>query len=389
MEFELIAKTFSGLEEVLATELTRLGANNIQLQRRAVSFTGDKRLMYKANIHLRTAIRILKPVMNFKATNADEVYDQVKNFNWGEILDLNKTFAIDATVYSEEFKNSRYVTYRVKDAIVDWFTERFDKRPSVRAVKPDILINVHIAGNRCTVSIDSSGESLHKRGYRISQNEAPISEALAAGMLLMAGWDGKSDFVDPMCGSGTFLIEAALIALKIPPGIFRPEFGFEKWSDFDKELFDELYHDDSEERPFNNKIYGYDISHRAVKIAKENINSAGLGKYIEVKQTAVRDLENPSDNCLIVTNPPYGERISSPDIFGIYADLGSTMKHKFNGSTFWVISSHEECLAKISMKPSKRVPLLNGALECWFNKYEVFAGKRKEFLMKKDVKKHN
>lgn len=387
MEYELIAKTFSGLEEVLAAELTRLGANNIQLQRRAVSFTGDKRLMYKANIHLRTAIRILKPILHFKATNADEVYEEVKKVNWSDFMDLRTTFAIDATVYSEEFKNSRFVTYRVKDAIADWFTERHNKRPSVRSEKPDLLINVHIAGNRCTLSFDSSGDSLHKRGYRIAQNEAPISEALAAGMLLMAGWDGKTDFVDPMCGSGTFLIEAALIALNIPPGIFRPEFGFEKWSDFDKELFDELYHDDSEERPFEHKIFGFDISHRAVKIAQQNINSAGLNKYITVNQKAVKDLESPSEKCLIVTNPPYGERITSEDIFGIYADLGSTMKHKFNGSTFWVISSHEDCLAKIGMKPSKRVPLLNGALECWFNKYEVFAGKRKEFLGNKNQKK--
>ncbi len=305
MEYELIAKTFSGLEEILATELTRLGVNNIQLQRRAVSFTGDKRLMYKANIHLRTAIRILRPILNFKATNADEVYEHVKNINWGEFMDLQTTFAIDATVYSEEFKNARFVTYRVKDAIADWFTERYGKRPSVRAEKPDLRINIHIAGNRCTVSLDSSGDSLHKRGYRIAQNEAPISEALAAGMLLMAGWNGKTDFVDPMCGSGTFLIEAALIALNIPPGIFRPEFGFEKWNDFEKELFDELYHDDSEERVFSHKIYGYDISHRAIKIAQQNVNSAGLGKYIEISQKGVKDLDAPADKCLVVTNPPY------------------------------------------------------------------------------------
>ncbi len=382
MEFEMIAKTFRGLEEVLAAELVEIGANNVQLQRRAVSFTGDKALMYKANLCCRTASRILMPLLSFDASNPDEVYEQVKTINWSDYLDVDSTFAIDSTVFSEVFRHSKFVSYRVKDAIADWFTERYDRRPSVRLDGPQLMINIHIAERKCTLSLDSSGESLHKRGYRVAQNEAPINEALAAGMLLLADWKGQSDFVDPMCGSGTLLIEAALIALNIPPGIYKPSFAFEKWNDFDEELFDTLYNDDSYERPFNFKIYGSDNSPKAIKIAEQNIKSAGLGKYIELQVMPVQKLEAPAENCMIVTNPPYGERITSNDIYGLYGSLGSAFKHKFPGSTAWVISSHEECLDKIGLKPTERIRLLNGSLDCWYCRYDIFSGKRNEFVAK-------
>ena len=230
MEFEMVAKTFKGLEEVLAGELVELGANNVQLERRAVSFTGNLEMLYKANLHLRTATRVLKTIAAFKAENPDEVYEKVKKIDWEKYMKVDTTFAIDSTVYSEVFRHSRFVAYRVKDAIADFFTEKYDKRPSVRLDNPQLMINIHIAHNQCTLSLDSSGESLHKRGYRASQTEAPLNEALAAGMILMTGWRGESDFLDPMCGSGTLLIEAALIALNIPPGIFRSSFAFEKWN---------------------------------------------------------------------------------------------------------------------------------------------------------------
>lgn len=382
MEFEMIAKTFRGLEEVLATELVHLGANNIELQRRAVSFTGDKALLYKANLHLRTASRILKPILTFRAGNPDEVYENVKKINWSDFMTVNSTFAIDATVYSDEFLHSKFVTYRVKDAIVDWFKERTDNRPSVRLDNPSLMFNIHISQKQCTLSLDSSGESLHKRGYRITQNEAPLNEALAAGMLLLAGWEGQTNFVDPMCGSGTLLIEAALIALNIPPGIYRSSFAFEKWNDFDKELFDEIYNDDSAEKPFNFKIYGSDISARAIQISEQNIKSAGLMKHIELQRKSVAELEAPVENCMLVTNPPYGERITSDDIYGLYASLGAMMKHRFTGNTCWVISSHEECLDKIGLRPTERIKLLNGNLDCWFNRYDIFAGKRNDFVVK-------
>ncbi len=383
MEFEMIAKTFRGLEEVLATELVNLGANNVQLQRRAVSFTGDKSLLYKANLCLRTASRILKPIQTFDAANPDEVYEEVKKINWSNYLSVDDTFAIDSTVFSEQFRHSKFVAYRVKDAIADWFAERFERRPSVRLGNPQLMINIHIADKKCTLSLDSSGESLHKRGYRVGQTEAPLNEALAAGMLLMAGWKGNSDFVDPMCGSGTLLIEAGLIALNIPPGIYRSSFAFERWNDFDEELFDRLYNDDSIETPFKFKIYGSDNSPRAIKIAEQNIKSAGLTKYIELKVMPVQKLEAPVQNCMLVTNPPYGERITSSDILGLYASLGTTMKHQFAGSTVWVISSHMECLDKIGLKPSEKIRLLNGALDCLYCRYDIFAGKRNDFVAKK------
>ncbi len=379
----MIAKTFRGLEEVLATELVNMGANNVQLQRRAVSFTGDKAMMYKANLCSRTASRILKPIMSFDASNPDEVYEQVKKINWSDYMTVESTFAIDSTIFSEEFRHSKFVAYRVKDAIADWFTERFERRPSVRLDSPQLMINIHIAERKCTLSLDSSGDSLHKRGYRVAQTEAPLNEALAAGMLLMADWKGQTNFLDPMCGSGTLLIEAALIALNIPPGIYRSSFAFEKWSDFDEELFDTLYNDDSYERPFNFKIYGSDNSPRAIKIAEQNVKSTGLGKYIELQVMPVQKLEAPAENCMIVTNPPYGERITSDDIYGLYASLGTAVKHKFAGSTVWVISSHEECLDKIGLKPTERIRLLNGALDCWYCRYDIFAGKRNDFVAKR------
>ncbi len=378
MNQHFIAKTFKGLEEILAGELVALGADNIEIQRRAVAFTGDKRLLYKANLHLRTATRILMPIAVFKARTPDEIYAEVMKLDWSAIMTTDNTFAIDATVFSDEMRHSRFVAYRVKDAIVDWFRSKTGKRPSVKVDNPQLTFNVHVAQDQCTLSLDSSGESLHKRGYRTNQTEAPISEVLAAGMLLKAGWDGQCDFVDPFCGSGTLLIEAAMIALNIPPGLYRPSFGFEQWNDFDKELFDELYQDDSGERTFAHTIYGFDISGKALKIAEENIKSAGVGKYIVLNKCEIAVLESPGENCLIVTNPPYGERLKPEELEPIYVALGRTLKHRFTGSTAWVISSDEYLLERIGFKPSEKVRLMNGPLDCLFNCYEVFAGKKEE-----------
>ena len=383
-EFKMIAKTFKGLEEVLAGELVELGANNVQLERRAVSFTGDKRLLYMANFFLRTASRVLVPILTFKAKDADEVYENVKAIDWSKYMTLQTGFQIDATVYSETFRHSRYVTYRVKDAIVDWWNEREGKRPNVKLSDPDLFLNVHIANETVTLSLDSSGESLHKRGYRVANTEAPINEALAAGMLLMAGWKGETDFYDPMCGSGTLLIEAALIAQNIAPGIFRKSFAFEKWADFDKDLFEDIYNDDSLERPFAHHIYGSDASFYAVQQALKNIKSAGQQRCIDVKQIRLQEIKREEQKpALIMVNPPYGERLAQDkDVMRLYGDMGTAFKHQFAGSTAWVISSNEDALKCIGLKPSKRIKLLNGELECWFNKYELFAGERKEFVKK-------
>ena len=284
-----------GLEPVLAKELTQLGANDVQIGRRMVSFTGDKELMYRANFQLHTAIRILKPIRHFKAKSADDVYEEIKKIDWAEYLSPEKTFAVDAVVFSEEFRHSKFVSYKVKDAIVDFFREKTGKRPNISVANPDIRLNMHIAEDQCTLSLDSSGESLHRRGYRQESVEAPLNEVLAAGMILMSGWQGDTDFIDPMCGSGTLLIEAALIAKNMAPGLFRKEYAFEKWLDFDADLFDYIYNDDSQEREFNHHIYGYDIDIKAVNTARLNAKAAGLSADITIEQQDFKDFMQPQN----------------------------------------------------------------------------------------------
>lgn len=382
-EFLMLAKTFKGLEEVLAQELVELGANNVQIQRRAVSFTGDKRMLYTANFCLRTASRVLLPIATFKAKKADEIYEQVKTIDWAQYMTSKTTFQIDATVYSDLFRHSQFITYRVKDAIADWWMEHEGVRPNVRLTDPDLYINLHIAGDSITLSLDSSGESLHKRGYRVANTQAPINEALAAGMLLLAGWKGQSDFYDPMCGSGTLLIEAALIARNIAPGIYRKGFAFEKWANFDADLFEDVYNDDSRERDFTHKIYGSDAGFYAVQTATKNIQSANLQRDIEVKQIRLQELKfenekRKTDGALVMMNPPYGERLSQDkDVLRLYQDIGTTLKHQFSGATAWIISSNEEALKCVGLRPAKRIRLMNGDLDCLFNQYVLFSGDRK------------
>ena len=426
----MVAKTFKGLEEVLAQELIELGANEVQLERRAVSFKGDKAMLYRANLCLRTALRVLVPVrvesLKIKVERSrkvdsrkikeeskkpeDQVYEIAKSVKWERYMTEDSTFAIDATVYSDSLRNSRFVTYRVKDAIADYWTEKTGKRPNVNTEDPDVRINVHIANEQVTVSLDSSGESLHKRGYRVATTEAPISEVLAAGMLLMAGWKGQCDLYDPMCGSGTIPIEAALIARNIAPGVFRKAFAFEKWPDFDEELWSEIYNDDSKERDFAHKIYGSDASFYAVQQAMKNVKSAGVQKDVELRQIRMEELkaypqekfyERPLDaqsskalhpqgkgenTPIVLINPPYGERLASnKDMEELYGKIGTALKHQFTGATAWIISSNEAAMKCIGLKPSKKIRLLNGELDCQFNKYELFAGKRSEALPHSDL----
>ena len=386
-EFELIAKTFMGLEPVLAQELTQLGANNVQIGRRMVSFTGNKEMMYRANFQLHTAIRIIKPIKHFKAKSADDVYEEVKKIDWSQYLDSKKSFAVDSVVFSDEFRHSKFVSYKVKDAIVDQFRENTGQRPNISVANPDIRLNMHIAEDRCTLSLDSSGESLHRRGYRQESVEAPLNEVLAAGMILMTGWKGDTDFIDPMCGSGTLLIEAALIARNMAPGVFRKEYAFEKWPDFDAELFDHIYNDDSQEREFSHHIYGYDVDMAAVQTARLNARAAGLTKDITIEQADFKDFKQPADKAIMVTNPPYGERISTPDLLGTYRMIGETLKRQFKNNDAWVLSYREECFDQIGLKPSIKIPLYNGSLECEFRKYQIFEGKLKDFRSEGNILK--
>ena len=378
MEFEMIAKTFQGLENVLAEELTQLGANNIKIGRRMVSYTGDQEMLYRSNFCLRTAIRVLKPIKHFRATSADEVYEAVKAIDWTQYLSNDTTFAVDSVVYSTEFRHSKFVAYKVKDAIVDQFRENTGNRPNIRVSNPDIQLNMHIAEYDCTLSLDSSGESLHRRGYRQEAVEAPLNEVLAAGIILMTGWRGETDFIDPMCGSGTLPIEATLIARNIAPGVFRKSFAFERWADFDAELFDKIYNDDSQEREFLHHAYGYDNNRAAVAIAGQNVKAAGLTNDITIEFQDFKDFTQPAEKSIIVTNPPYGERIKPEDLLDLYKMIGGQFKHQFVDNEAWVLSYREECFDAIGLKSSLKVPLYNGSLECELRKYQMFSGRYNE-----------
>lgn len=378
-KFEMVAKTFQGLENVLADELKAIGAENVETGRRMVSFTGDKAVLYRANFCCRTALRILKPFYKFHANDADELYETVKRFDWDKVLDIDSTFSIDSTVFSTDFRHSKFVTYRVKDAIADFFFEKYGKRPSIRLNNADFMFDVHISNNEITISLDSSGESLHKRGYRVAQTEAPINEVLAAGIILLSGWKGDTDFIDPMCGSGTFLIEAAMIARNIYPGVYRNSFAFERWSDFDSELFDEIYNDDSAERDFSHRIIGSDISPKAIAIAQRNVKSASLSKYIELEVKSIQSITEVPAGGIMITNPPYGERIEVEDMEALYQSIGEKLKKVFQGYNAWIIGYKNELFDCIGLKPSLKYPLLNGSLECELRQYVIFSGSYSQF----------
>lgn len=377
--FELIAKTFQGLEEVLAQELIELGANDVQIGRRMVSFSGNQEMMYRANFCLRTAVRVLKPISHFRARNADDVYKAVKEIEWKDILDLDTSFVVDTTVYSTEFRNSKFVAYKVKDAIVDYFMEREGKRPNISVANPDLRLNIHIAEDNCTLSLDSSGESLHLRGYRTATVEAPINEVLAAALIKMSGWKFDCDLIDPFCGSGTILVEAALMARNIYPGVFRQKFGFENWKDFNPELLSSIFEDDSNERTFEHRIIGSDINLRAVEAALANAKAAGVADLITVEQREIRDFKKPEMPAVLITNPPYGERLRPEDLSDIYRTLGEKLKREFQGGEAWIISSREELFDSMRLRPSFKVPLQNGSLDCELRKYVTFEGKLDNF----------
>ncbi len=377
--FSMVAKTFQGLEDVLRDELISLGAENVEMGRRMVSFEGDLALMYRANLCCRTALRILKPIEKFTASDPDELYDIVRDIEWEKYMTPQTTFAIDSTVNSDDFTHSKFVTYRVKDGIVDHFRDKTGERPSIRVTGAERIFNVHISDNRVTISLDSSGEPLSKRGYRVEQTEAPINEVLAAGIIMKTGWRGDSNFADPMCGSGTFLIEAALIAANINPGIYRENFAFESWDDFDEELFNDIYNDDSAERDFDFKIYGGDIDPDAVGIARRNIREAKVEDMIELTCRPMSDWTDNPEPGILVMNPPYGQRLKPEDMTELYRGIGSCLKKNFQGWHAWIIGLNEDDFANIGLKPSMKIPMLNGSLECQLREYVLFDGRYNDF----------
>jgi putative N6-adenine-specific DNA methylase len=378
IKFKMVAKTFRGLEDVLYKELENLGATDLNKGNRMVEFTGNQKMLYKANFHLRTALKILKPIFEFKAKNEDELYKSIQTIDWSNYFDLKNTFSVDSVVFSNNFSHTKYVALKVKDAIVDQFREKFGKRPYVEVDDPDLRINIHISNDLCTVSLDSSGDSLHKRGYRIKTNKAPLNEVLAAGMILLSGWDGKSLFIDPMCGSGTLVIEAAMMAHNIPPGLYRKKFGFETWKDFDSELLENIYEEESPENKIDISIIGSDISEIATRISLENIENAALKKKIDVITKPIEDFIPPKDEIgTIITNPPYGERLKKNEINDFYKSLGDKFKKSFKGYNIWMLSSNFEAIKNIGLHPSKKMTLFNGALECKFLNYEIYEGSKK------------
>ena len=369
------ATTLAGLEEVLARELIEIGADEVQIGRRCVYFSGDLKMLYKANYCLRSALRILLPIDAYKIHSADDLYQRGKNFKWEELFGIDQTFSIQSTVFTDLFNNSMFASLKLKDAIVDRFRYKFGVRPSVNSKNPDIRINLHISNEYCTISLDSSGESLHKRGYRLDQNEAPMSEVLAAGLIRLSEWDRKSDFIDPMCGSGTIAIEAAMLANGLCPGTVRKDFSFRNWRNFNPELFQAMEQEVMPRDISPVRISASDISRRNIDIAYKNAEAAGVLSLIDFNIVDFKVLEPTSEKPFLLFNPPYGERMT-PEDTNFYSMIGERLKHHYSNATVWIISI-PECLKSIGLRPSRKISILNGSLECSFRKYELYQGSKK------------
>ena len=376
--FKMIAKTFFGFEEILAKELQLLGAQEVEIGTRAVSFKGDKGFMYKANLSLRTALKILKPIYYFKDTNDQNLYKGIQGIDWSKYIGENQTFVIETTIHSDNFKHSQFVSQKAKDAIVDQFREKTGQRPSIDKDFPDLRINIHIDREQVSVALDTSGASLHHRGYRTATNIAPINEVLAAGMLLLSGWDGSADFLDPMCGSGTLLAEAAMIACNIPANINRKEFAFEKWNDWDNDLFDQIIDALMKRtKEFHHTIIGYDKAPSAVQKAKDNIRNANLDDYVSIIQGDFFESKKENSRPLhMVFNPPYGERLNI-ELERFYREIGDTLKNKYPNTNAWFITANLEALKFVGLRPSRKIKLFNGSLEARLVKYEMYEGSKK------------
>ncbi|MEA1876140.1 MAG: class I SAM-dependent RNA methyltransferase [Bacteroidota bacterium] len=373
----LIIKTFQGLEDVLAQECRQLGFKDIEILNRAVRIKADQRDLYRANYFLRTAIKVLFPVFDFKARNDDELYAGIKGYDWTEILDSSMTLAIEVVLHSQYFTHSKFIAQRTKDAIVDLIRDKTNRRPRVDLENPDVRVSLHITEDAIQVFLDSSGDPLFKRGYRIGLHQAPLNEVLAAGLLLIAGWNGTGNLVDPMCGSGTFLIEGALIAHGLPPGMYRESFGFEKWKDFNADLFDEITDDDYGVPKFKHKIIGGDISAQNIRISRENLHRSSLYKKIELVNEPMEKFVPPEGGGWVITNPPYGDRLKAPMISQLYSDLGSRFKHFYPNYQAWVFSGNPLAMKSVGLRPSFRKNLLNGSIPCTFNKYALYDGSKK------------
>jgi len=376
--FKMLAKTFYGFEEILEKELQQLGAQNLKRGNRFVSFEGDKGFMYKANLCLRTALKILKPIHSVRIQNEESLYKVFYNFPWEDHIDVNSKFVIDSVVNGQIFTHSQFVSQKAKDGIVDQFRDRFSKRPTVDLNRPDLRINLHINNGYCTISLDTSGASLHKRGYRTVTNIAPLNEVLAAGLIQLSGWQANTDFLDPMCGSGTFLIEAAMFALKIPANINRKTFAFDKWKDWDPELF-EIIKESQLKKVVNPKIQinGSDKAPSAIEKAKQNIENANLSEFIQIQKKDFFQLDKQTKGPLhLMINPPYGERLEG-DINALYQGIGDGFKQSFPNTHAWLISSNMEAIKCIGLRPSRKIKVFNGKLESRLLYFPIYEGTKK------------
>lgn len=372
-KLSMIAKTFAGLEPVLANELRRMGAHHVAEIRRGVRFVGDTRLMYKANLCLRTALRILVDVKEFPARNEHQLYNRVQEVDWSQYMDIIDTFAVDAVTFGEVFRHSKFASLKVKDAIADQFRKKTRRRPSVNIDRPNVQVHLHVSDNICSLSLDSSGDSLHKRGYRQSQNTAPMSEVLAAGMLMIAGWNGRGNFIDPMCGSGTLLTEAGLMAGNIAPGSFRKRFGFQGWRNFDQELWDDVVKEaKAAEVTPKCHLYGSDKSPLSIQVSERNLEAAGLMPYSTIEKCDFAVREAPEGGGLLVTNPPYGERMKEDDLEALYRMMGDSFKQRFKGFSAWIISANMYGMKNVGLKANVKKTLFNGPLECRFHHYDLY-----------------
>ncbi len=378
--FDFLAKTFAGLEEVLAKELKELGAKDVEIIKRGATFKGDDELLYKCNYLCRTAIRILKPIGVFEAKSNDQLYEKVRKIDWTSIFDLNQSFIINANVFYSEVDHSHFASLRVKDGIVDQFREKKGRRPWVNIEKPDIYIDVHIAHDVCTISLDSSGESLHKREYKIAVDKAPINEVLAAGMLKLSEWDATVDLIDPMCGSGTIPIEAAMMAMNIPAGYYREKYALQNWNNFDTELWEKIKSEANEKISETEcNIIASDRSEVAVKITKRNLKNAGLHKDVITENKYFDQLIPENNKGVLIFNPPYGKRLEERgELRDLYKGIGDTLKTNFSGFTAWIITPNAEAVKFIGLRPSRKIELYNGPIETKFMRFDLYEGSKKE-----------
>jgi putative N6-adenine-specific DNA methylase len=378
-KIKIIAKTFFGLEETLKNEIEAIGGKKIKVLNRAVEFEGDLELLYTANLKLRTALSILTPIFEFRAKDNDELYKGIYSFDWGRIFNLHQTFSIHAVVFSDFFNHTQFVALKCKDAIVDQFRSKYNDRPDVDKKFADIKIIIHASQDKFTVLLDTSGKALFQRGYKTELTEAPLNEVLAAGILLQSGWDKKSAFIDPMCGSGTFLIEAAMLASNFAPGLLRKRFGFQNYRNYDATLWKSILDKASNEVNRDiSMIYGNDISEKVIEIAQENIRNSGFTHQIKLSCSDFRDYEPEAKEGLLITNPPYDERLKEENIDELYADLGTKFKHGFSKYKCWVFSGNLSALKNIGLKTSKKIKLFNGSIEGRLNLYEMYEGSKKD-----------